>query len=455
MTIAALATPPGVGGVAIVRVSGPAAGSVARAVLRRKSGEPLDALAPRSATLAVALDARGGPVDEVLALWMPGPRSYTREDVLEIHCHGGQAAARAVLEACLAAGARLARPGEFTLRAFLNGRIDLVQAEAVLDVIQARTTEALRTHERILAGALSQEVGGWQDRLARALALLEAHLDFPEEEDVGTPEWGAISSQLSDIAEEMERKLSTFAWGRTAREGFTVALVGLPNVGKSSLLNRLVGEDRAIVTEVPGTTRDLVEGWTQAAGVPVRLVDTAGLRQAADPVEEEGVRRARRVLDEADAVVFVCEAGRPLLPEEARELDRLSPRPGFLAVVNKADLGPGPAERIRKDHGVQSLLVSARTGEGIPRLMEELGRLALRGGGPSGEAPLTRERHRTLVAQALACVRRAAELLGRGEFPEVAASEVHGARRHLAELLGWGAPEDVLDRIFSRFCIGK
>ncbi|GAB6064155.1 tRNA uridine-5-carboxymethylaminomethyl(34) synthesis GTPase MnmE [Deferrisoma palaeochoriense] len=454
-TIAAVATPPGTGGIAIVRVSGPGSSQVARAVLRRRSGTDVLPLLPRTALLGTAVGPDGGMLDEVLALWMPGPASYTREDVLEIHCHGGPAAAQGVLGAALAAGARLARPGEFTLRAFLNGRIDLVQAEAVLDVIQARTQEALRAHEALLAGALSQEVGSWQDRLGGILARVEAHLDFPEEDDVGEEDWGEIREELGQLAREMERKLETFGWGRTAREGFTVALVGVPNVGKSSLLNRLVGEERAIVTELPGTTRDLVDGWTQAGGVPVRLVDTAGLRAARDPAEAEGVRRAQRARDEADAVVLVCEAGRALRPEEEEEARGLASRNAAVAAVNKADLGPGPLERLRA-LGLEPVLVSARTGQGIPELLERIAALALGGSrGPTGEAPLTRERHRRLVETALAAVRNGARILEGGGIPEVAASELHAARRALAELLGWGTPDDVLDRIFSQFCIGK
>ncbi|RMG91968.1 MAG: tRNA uridine-5-carboxymethylaminomethyl(34) synthesis GTPase MnmE [Candidatus Dadabacteria bacterium] len=454
-TIAAVATPPGTGGIAIVRVSGPGSSQVARAVLRRRTGaEPLP-LSPRAVRVGSAVGPDGRVLDEVLALWMPGPASYTREDVLEIHCHGGPAAAQGVLGAALAAGARLARPGEFTLRAFLNGRIDLVQAEAVLDVIQARTQEALRAHEALLAGALSEEVGSWQHRLGRLLARVEAHLDFPEEEDVGSEDWEAIRDELGELAREMGRKLETFGWGRTIREGYTVALVGVPNVGKSSLLNRLVGEERAIVTELPGTTRDLIDGWTQAAGVPVRILDTAGLRAARDPVEAEGVRRAERARDEADAVILVCEAGRELLPGEEEEARRLAQRGTGVVVVNKADLGPGPLERLRA-LGLDPVPVSARTGQGLPALLDRIAALA-RGGasGPGGEAPLTRERHRAKVEDALAAVRRAGEILGRAGMPEVGASELHAARRALAELLGWGTPDDVLDQIFSQFCIGK
>ncbi len=455
MTIAAVATPPGEGAIAIVRVSGPGARGVARRVLRRADRTPLP-LSPRSAVRAFAVHPRDGrTLDEVLVLWMPGPASYTREDVLEIQCHGGHAAARAVLGACLDSGARAARPGEFTLRAFLNGRLDLVQAEAVLDVIRARSEEALRVHEELLGGHLSREVSAWQEALTRPLTLLEAHLDFPDEEDVGELDPGAVIGPIEAVARQMEDKLSTYAWGRAVREGFTAALVGSPNTGKSSLLNRVLGEDRAIVTEAPGTTRDLVEGWTQAGGVPLRLVDTAGLRDPRDPAEQEGVRRARTAMEQAHCVLLVCDGSRPLTPDEALRARELRGRPGFVPVLNKVDLGRVPREDLARASGREPLEVSALTGEGVPGLLELLGRMAQDGLGPGAEAPLTRERHRALVAEALGCLREAVDVLRSGAYPEVAASQVHAARRCLAELLGWGAPEDVLEAIFSQFCIGK
>ncbi len=455
MTIAAVATPPGEGAIAIVRVSGPGARGVARRVLRRPDRTPLP-LSPRSALLALAVDHRDETtLDEVLALWMPGPASYTREDVLEIQCHGGHAAARAVLAACIEAGARPARPGEFTLRAFLNGRLDLVQAEAVLDVIRARSEEALRVHEELLGGHLSREVAAWQEALAQPLALLEAQLDFPDEDDVGPLDPGAVIPDLQAVTRQMEEKLSTYAWGRTVREGLTAALVGSPNTGKSSLLNRMLGEDRAIVTESPGTTRDLVEGWTQVGGIPLRLVDTAGLREPGDEAEHEGVRRALGAMERAHCVLLVCDGSRPLTPEEAARARELRGRPGLVPVLNKVDLGRVPREDLARACGREPVEVSALTGLGVPALLDMLGRMAQDGRGPGSEAPLTRERHRALVAEALGCLREAVGVLREGDYPEVAASQIHAARRSLAELLGWGAPEDVLEAIFSRFCIGK
>ncbi|MEW6487752.1 MAG: tRNA modification GTPase, partial [Thermodesulfobacteriota bacterium] len=294
-TIAAIATPAGEGGIAVVRVSGPRAAAVAAALLRRKDGSPppLDPWSVRLAQVWLPGPPDGrGPLDEALVLWMPGPGSYTRDDVLEIQCHGGPAAARGVLDAVLACGVRLADPGEFTLRAYLNGRLDLLQAEAVLDVVRARTEAALRIHEGLLGGRLSREVQGWQESLTGALALVEAYLDFPDE-DVGELDRERVRIAVADLTGALEEKLATFAWGRTSRDGFGVALVGAPNTGKSSLLNRLLEEERAIVSPVPGTTRDTIEAWLNALGVSVRIFDTAGLRGPADSLEAEGVRGAR------------------------------------------------------------------------------------------------------------------------------------------------------------------
>ncbi len=450
-TIVAIATPPGEGGIAVLRVSGPDAAAVGARLLRDGDGGPPKLQARQVQRAWATRD--GAVLDEVLALWMPAPASYTRQDVLEIQCHGGAAAARAVLDAALAAGARLADPGEFTLRAFLNGRIDLLQAEAVLDVVQAGSEEALRVHQALLDGDLSRAVETWQSALGRALALLEAHLDFAEEE-VGPFDPAPLRAGLEGVLEEMRGRLASYAWGRVARDGFRVALVGAPNAGKSSLLNCLAGEARAIVSATPGTTRDAIEVRLNAGGAPVTLVDTAGLRHSADAVEQEGVRRARAAAEGADLVLLVCDGSRALGAAEREEAERLAAR-GARAVVNKSDLGAEPAGELAERFGRAPRRVSAHTADGVPELLADLREAAWSGGRTRGEAPLTRLRHREAVAAAGQSVERALAALGAGAFPEVAASELHGARRRLAGLLGWGTPEDVLDAIFAEFCIGK
>lgn len=448
-TIAAIATAPGEGGVAIVRVSGPEAKKVGGTLLGGRT------LEPRRATVGwVRRPSDRQGIDEVLALWMPGPNSYTRQDVLELQCHGGQAAARAVLGLTLEAGARLAEPGEFTLRAYLGGRLDLVQAEAVLDTIRAQTEEVLAVQENLLAGALSDEVGRWQEALGEVLARLEASLDFPEEE-LGDLDEREVCRVLGAVHRAMEAKLGTYAWGRVAREGFRVALVGSPNVGKSSLLNALAQGDHAIVSPVPGTTRDSIEVALNACGAPLRLVDTAGLRSEGDEVEQEGVRRARRMAAAADLVLFLCDGGRDLTEEEGHEAGRLASAGRVVGVVTKSDLGAAPEAELSALLGRPPLRVSAHRDEGLEELLRFLRDSAWGGGGPTGAGVLTRERHRQGVSGARAAVGRALAHLGDGVYGEVVAAEVQAARRELAELLGRGSSEDVLDRIFGEFCIGK
>jgi len=452
-TIAAIATPPGQGGIAIVRVSGPLAGEVGRKLLRDGAGGPLR-LSGRQVRWARVEGPRGEAVDETLVIWLPGPASYTREDVLEIQCHGGPAAAQAVLESGLASGARLAEPGEFTLRAYLRGRIDLVQAEAVLDVIHARTRESLQVHEELLGGGLSRDVEGWQGDLGRVLTHLEACLDFPEEVP-DLPDAASLHAKLNTVIRAMEAKLASFGWGRTSRDGFSVALIGAPNTGKSSLLNRLLDEDRAIVSSAPGTTRDTIEAWINAQGVPVRVLDTAGLRSVDESVEQEGVRRARAAAARSDLVVFLTDGGRPLSGDEAWEAGALATEGRALPVVNKGDLGSSPAAALEEIFARPPLVLSALTGEGVPDLLAAFRAAAWGGRGPAAEVPLTRLRHRKAVEAAVAALREATKTLSSGRYPEVAASDIHAARQHLRELLGWGTPEDVLDAIFSEFCIGK
>lgn len=434
---------------AIVRLSGPRTRAAGEALL----GGPLPA--PRQAAVRRARDpASGLPIDEVLALWMPAPGSYTRQDVLELQCHGGAAAARGILRAALGAGARLAEPGEFTLRAYLGGRIDLVQAEAVLDVIRAQSEEALAVQEGLLAGSLSAEATRWQEALGGALARIEATLDFPEE-DLGPLAVGDVRRTLAEVAAAMGAALASHAWGRVTREGFRVALVGSPNVGKSSLLNLVAQGEHAIVSPVPGTTRDPVEVAVTVCGVPMRIVDTAGLRTPGDEVEREGVRRARQRAAEADRIVFVCDGSRGLTIEEMAEARGLAEGGRTAAVVSKGDLGREPAAGLEEIFGRAPLVVSAATGLGLAGLLDALAAAARGGGGPTGSGVLTRERHRGAVEAAKAAVEGAQAHLGGEGFLELAGSGLRDARRALEDLLGRGAGEDVLDRIFGEFCIGK
>jgi len=431
-TIAAVATPAGRGGIGIVRISGPAVARVARAVIGELP-------APRQARFARFTDAGGEPLDEGLALFFPAPHSYTGEDVLELQGHGGPVVIGALLAACLDAGARLAEPGEFTRRAFLEGRLDLAQAEAVADLIDAASREAARSALRSLSGEFSTAITALQQKLIELRALTEAQLDFPEEE-VDAAHRDESAERLSRVRAALAEVLVRSRQGSLLRSGLHVVLVGRPNVGKSSLLNRLAGEERAIVTSVPGTTRDALREPINIEGLPLVLVDTAGLRAAADELERLGIARTQRELETADLILAVHEAG-------GRD-DAAAPLPQGVAridVYNKIDLLPA----FRAPSG--ALAVSAKTGAGLAELRRAIVRAA--GWAATGESVfLARERHLRALSAAAHHLERAAEELERWEL---FAEELRLAHGELGRITGEFTSDDLLGEIFSRFCIGK
>ncbi len=459
-TIAAISTPPGEGGVGIVRLSGPDALRIAATVFASSSGANLLAAKRQRVFHGHVTDGAGNPVDEVLLHRMPGPHSYTAEDVVEINAHGGAVPLRAVLDAVLRAGARLAKPGEFTRRAFENGRIDLAQAEAVIDVVRARTDAALRAANAVAGGALSRETHMLRGTLADALARVEAAVDFPEDD---LPELvdDALFSGLRVARAQMTRLLDTARAGRLYREGASVAIVGRPNVGKSSLFNALLRDTRAIVSPLPGTTRDRIEEAASIGGVPLRLVDTAGLRHTEDAIEQAGVDIARAALREADAVLFVVDASSPLTVEDQRIADELrGATVPVLVACNKADRVPGqpPKDAAPLPHpapeGFQKTCpVSALTGAGLDLLEAALG-AALLGGTAASETPVVSRLHQAdSLRRAAECVDRALD--NRDASPELLAFELREALTALGEITGETTPEDLLDIIFGQFCIGK
>jgi tRNA modification GTPase len=431
-TIAAIATPAGRGGIGVVRISGPRTPAIARSILGFLPE-------PRHATHGIFRDARGEAVDEGVALYFPEPNSYTGEPVLELQGHGGPVVMHALLAACLDAGARLAEPGEFTRRAFLEGKLDLAQAEAVADLIDAASREAARSALRSLSGEFSAALGALQSQLTELRALTEAMLDFPEEEvdalhrDDAGARLGAVRSALDDVMAKSRQ-------GSLLRSGIHVVLAGRPNVGKSSLLNRLAGDERAIVTPVAGTTRDALREPVQIEGVPLVLVDTAGLRVSTDLVERIGIERTRRELERADAVIAIFEA-----PRGKDELDNLPAGVPIIEVYNKVDLAPGFAAP------VGALAVSAKTGEGIERLRRAI--LEAAGWSSSGEPVfLARERHLRALARARGHLDAAAGESRRWEF---FAEELRLAHAALGSITGEFTADDLLGEIFARFCIGK
>ena len=444
-TIAAVSTPPGRGGIGIVRVSGPRSGEVARVVVGRVP-------APRVATSARFRAGDGEILDSGIALWFPSPHSYTGEDTLELQGHGGPVVLDRVAARVFELGPRPARPGEFTERAFLNGKLDLAQAEAVADLIDAATHEAARLARRSLDGALSERVNAAVAGLVEIRTFVEGVLDFPDEEVPDLPE-DLLSERLDAVRGAVASARGAAARGNLLREGFGVVIVGRPNVGKSSLLNRLVGRERAIVTEVPGTTRDTLHEPVQVDGLPLRVVDTAGLHRTDDPVERIGIERTWAAVSEADAVLAVVDDRRGLEDAEREILDRIPERLPRVLVHNKIDLSGAPAGEAESGAGYR-IRLSAKTGVGIDRLR---GRLkALAGYEPRAEGIfMARRRHLSALDDALASI-DAARLRGEeGTGMELVAEELRLAQRALGEITGEFTTDDLLGRIFATFCIGK
>ena len=453
-TIAAIATPVGEGGVAIVRVSGPDAERIASAVFVRSQGKNGKLKSHMLYHGAIRDPLTHGVLDEVLLTIMRKPRSYTGEDVVEIHCHGGVFLVRQVLGLILAQGARHAEPGEFTKRAFLNGRVDLTQAEAVLDLIRARTDKGIELAQRQAEGWLSTWVRELREELLNILVQIEAAIDFPEEE-VELLQRSELADKIDDLRKKIVDLGHTYEWGRLLREGARVCISGRPNVGKSSLLNALLGEERVIVTPVPGTTRDVIEESINLRGLSVVLWDTAGIRNTNDEVEKIGVDLSRQHLEKADAILAVLDGSAPLTGED-RVILKLCHGKKAIIVINKSDLTPfiDVDEIVRLVPEGEVLNVSAKTKDGLDRLRFSLRKLIL---GSSIEAPLilTNVRHKSALLRSEDALGRSMVALSGNHAPEFVAVDLNEAREGLEEVIGVINNEDILERIFSNFCIGK
>ncbi len=450
-TIAAIATPVGEGGVGIVRLSGPDALPILERIFRPRSG--VKSWQPQRMRYGRIVDEADETVDEGLAVYFRAPHSYTREDVTEIHCHGGALSVRSTLELALRHGARLAEPGEFTMRAFLNGRVDLAQAEATLDLIQARTQTGLHLALDQLGGRLSREVKAARAQVLHSLAYVTALVDFPEDdvpaEEVVVPLRAALA-----IVEQLYRSADQ---GVIFRYGARAVLVGRPNAGKSSLLNALLQVDRAIVTPVAGTTRDTLEETANLGGVPVVLIDTAGITETSDPVERIGVERSRRALEGADLLLLVIDRSEPITDED-REIAALTSGKPTIAVLNKADLAPvADSDTFLDTHpNIRAVVTaSADTGQGLAELAGVVARTLLAGEPLTGIALVTNPRHRDALARAAAELHAAVEGLEAGMPVDLAAVHLTVAVQALGEITGDAVGEDLLAEIFSRFCIGK
>jgi len=473
-TIAAIATPPGVGGIGIVRISGPDAFRIGTALFRpAQSGAGLPPPSHLLTYGAVADPDSGEIVDEVLAAFMRAPRTYTCEDVVEIDAHGGPLVLRRILELALAQGARAARPGEMTLRAFLNGRLDLAQAEAVMALIAAESEAGRRLAVRQLQGELSTRVQAARAHVLDALVRIEASIDFPEEE-VPPPDPAELAALIGASTDVVSGLLAGAEQGRILREGVRVAIVGRPNVGKSSLLNALLGVERASVTAIPGTTRDTVEERASVAGVALHLVDTAGLTPTDDPIERIGVERSRAAAVSADLLLFVVDGSMPLSELDARAAGELAaldadvliaegagadghPQRPVLLAVNKSDLAHvvSDADAAGLWPGARIVHTSAVTQGGTRELAERIAALALGGDMRPGDALVASARHRDALRRAQEHLRAAAETLSAETPLDFVSIDLRAALEALGEITGETATADLLDRIFAEFCIGK
>lgn len=434
-TLYALATPPGRGAIAVVRLSGPGTADILK-------GLSAGGLEPRRASLRTLRDNAGEPFDQALVLWMPGPASFTGEDCAELHLHGG----RAVIEACARAlaelGARPAEPGEFSRRAFQNGRLDLTQAEAIADLVDAESDAQRRQALGQLGGALSERYAGFRQALLEALALLEAEIDFPDEDDVPGGLSGRVDPLIQNLIADIDAALGQARRGERIREGYRIVLVGDANAGKSTLFNHLAGRDAAIVTPVPGTTRDVLEAHLTIGGYAVVLMDTAGLRETGDVIEAEGVRRARAHAEAADLRLWVRAPG-----DDPAAVQGVI-RPGDLVILNKADV-----DRLPTPGSFEHLWTSAATGQGLEALDAWLQSRIARDLSGADFPAVTRERHRIRLQRARDHLAAAGPALAVG--PEVASEELRHAVRALAEVAGEVGVEDILGEVFASFCIGK
>jgi tRNA modification GTPase len=441
-TIAAIATPPGSGGIGIIRVSGPESATVLRS-LHAKADYAINH--PRELTLG-KITSGGAVLDQGLGVFMPGPRSYTGEDVAELQLHASLGVLRLVLEATLASGARLAEPGEFTRRAYLNGKLDLAQAEAVADLIAAHSASAVRQAGQNLAGELSKQVNDVRSEVVNLVAELSANLDFSEE-DVPDMDGAKLHSRIVILIEKLNNWLTAAKSGAVMRDGFTVAIVGLPNAGKSSLLNALAGHERAIVTPIAGTTRDTLDETIEVKGLAIRLIDTAGLREGADTVEAKGIERARSAMNTADAVMMTASAKQDV---SVLDVGNVSGRP-LIAVQTKIDAEAGEIDwPVTPDYNLKT---SAKSGAGIQELKLELYSAATNGG--TAETAVTANtRHLEALTEARNCLVSAAEA-ARTQPPDIVAADLGLAADALAAITGADVGQSVVDAIFSRFCIGK
>ena len=455
-TIAAIATAPGAGGIGIIRISGQKAMAIADTVFASPTGKKIASLPTYTAAFGRIVDKKGELIDEAIALLMRGPKSYTCEDVVELQCHGGPQALRSVRRAVYEAGARPAEPGEFTKRAFLNGRLDLSRAQAVMDVINAKTDLALRQATGHLTGSFSGEIHGWRQEILSLIAHLEALIDFPEE-GVEEAETAKIRQQIEALQKKIQPLIATASTGRILREGLMTAIIGKPNVGKSSLLNALLREERAIVTDIPGTTRDAIEEYADLDGVPLRIIDTAGIRETSDTVEKLGVEKSKAYIAKAQLVLALFDSSRPLDTED-EEILALLPGQKAIALLTKSDLpGKLEADELQKRLPGLPLLTISTKGDrqGLKALSEAVHHFVFQNGADTQATFLRDEEEAEILKKAQRHLSEALATIDSGLGLDFLSIDLRSAWEALGQLTGEAIGDDIVDEVFRRFCIGK
>lgn len=454
-TIAAISTAIGEGGISIIRVSGEKAMKVVGRIFRGKSSKSLDTMEAYTMRYGHIVEFGGDDaIDEVIVSYMKGPRSFTAEDTLEINCHGGIVATNKVLENVIKAGARIAEPGEFTKRAFLNGRIDLSQAEAVIDIIRAKTELSMKSAVLQAGGNLSAAVRGLREKLLGLIAHIEATVDYPED-DLEEITAIQVAARLKEVAGELEKAIESADEGRILREGISTVIVGKPNVGKSSLLNTLLMENRAIVTDIPGTTRDVIEEYISIKGIPIKIVDTAGIRETEDVVEKIGVEKSRSKIEEADLILFMLDLSRGLDSED-RDIISYIRGKKYIVLLNKSDLkGKADIDEIEGLESEYVISTSVTQGLGIDKLKEAIVKLFFHGEIKSGELVITNMRHKEAMLAARSSCLQAIDALSGTSAIDLASIDIRNAWYSLGQITGDTMEEDIIDKIFSEFCLGK
>ncbi|MCS7214847.1 MAG: tRNA uridine-5-carboxymethylaminomethyl(34) synthesis GTPase MnmE [Thermodesulfovibrio sp.] len=453
-TIAAISTPLGEGGIGIIRISGKQAIAIASKIFYSPKGINLQNVKTHTIHYGFIVDPSTQEiVDEVLVTVMRAPNTYTREDIVEINCHAGYITLKRILDIALHEGARLAEPGEFTKRAFLRGRIDLSQAESVIDLIRAKTEQAQKIALEHLSGKLSRKINELRDSLMRVCAHVEAYIDFPEEDIDGFTETEIIG-EITNIKEEIKKLIEGYEEGKIYREGLTTAIVGKPNVGKSSLLNALLMKDRAIVTEVPGTTRDIIEEYVNIKGMPLKIVDTAGIRQAHDLVEAEGIKRTLRAVELAELVLLVLDSSRPLDSLDEEIISKIAQK-RIIIVINKKDIKSKEFQLPDSLKNKPIVEISALKGEGIEELKELIFKTTISGKYEQEGLVVTKLRHKLALDKALDALENALQTFKNKEPLEITAMFLREALSFLGQIVGVVTSEEILNLIFSEFCIGK